>query len=200
MVKVTPSVRIKMYEENVIKKNDRIRQAWIDHVGKLTVVIAKRSMKRAPKSKSAPSYDTRVNTTFKSGKRKGQRRSFIRRGKYSRPGQPPRQRSEGINLKSMSYDKVQFDEIVIGPIYHRTRGNAQSSFPVPGIHERGKRVKRTRRFPARPAGFFNPASPAIGPKSKVETVNYPARPYMTPALKKAMENLKRKGEQIARRA
>lgn len=200
MVKVTPSVRIKMYEGNVIKKNDRIRDAWIDHVGKLTVVIAQRSMRRAPKSKNAPSFDTVVNTTFKSGKRKGQRRTYTKRGKYSLPGEPPRQRSEGINLKSMWYDKVQFDEIVIGPIYHRTRGNIQSNFPVPGIHEHGKRVKRTRRFPARPAGFFNPASPAIGPKSKVETVKYPARPYMAPALKKAVSNLMRKGEKIARRA
>ena len=200
MVRVKPQVHVKMKSKDVLSKTDRIRGAWLDSVGKMTVKIAQRSMKPAPKSSKAPDYDTVVNTRFKSGKRKGQKRTFTRRGKYSRPGEPPRVRSQGINLKSMGYAKVQFDEIVIGPVYHPTRGNSRSTFPVPGIHEHGRRVKRSRRFPARPAGFFNSSSPAIGPKTVSETVNYPKRPYMAPALGQAMEYLKRNGERIARRA
>lgn len=200
MVRVRPDVYVKMKSKDVLSKTDRIRSAWLDSVGKVTVKIAQRSMKPAPTSTKAPSYDTVVNTTFKSGKRKGQKRTFTRRGRYSRPGEPPRVRSKGINLRSMAYAKVQFDEIVIGPVYHPTRGNSRSSFPVPGIHEHGRRVKRTRRFPARPAGFFNVSSPAIGPKTVSETVTYPPRPYMAPALGKAVEYLKRNGERIARRA
>lgn len=85
------------------------------------------------------------------------RDSLRKRKGPSRPGEPPHVHGKQLRQILYAYDPAG-QEVVIGP-----KGLSARRLPVPAIHEFGADVVRRR-------------------DGKVETAEYPARPYMLPAL------------------
>ena len=194
---------------------------------KLAIKISRDSMKRAPKNvlkaqaagRPFQKYDERVVTTFKSGKKKGQRREFTRKGLYSAPGSPPRHRAPGMGgLKAQTFDRVSPTEVVYGPLlFEDSYANKTNSDEHPYIHEHGGTFTRTIKFKSRKRKKSKLGRPKtnsefqrvkaakkrgdrLPSRTAAERVRYPKRPYMIPAQNKAFGKIMRKVRSIARRA
>lgn len=199
----------------------RVSRAILEETAKLGIKISQQSMKRAPKRKSAPRFDTPTVGTFKSGKRKGQTRRYVKRGKFSRPGQPPRYRSSnrGQSLKNQKFAYTSKDSLIFGPMFFKSFGNDNGDRVVPNIHEFGglvraqpssrrakkkdKRGPREGRLAASKKPKRNRVKKSAAPEVKVQlSVNkmYPSRPFVGPAGNKAFEIImKGRGTRIARK-
>lgn len=127
--------------------HDEFKKEVLSQSADLTIDIAKKSLRRAPKGvlkaraagKPFLQQDQRVTTTFKSGRRKGQTREFTRRGFNSAPGSPPRHHAPGNGgLRSMTRAFLNRDEIQYGPKGFTDSWNAQNAnASLPYVHEAG---------------------------------------------------------------
>jgi len=99
-------------------------------------------------------------------------RSSIRKSKkISEPGKPPRAHSPEPNLRTIvfAYERHK-QEVVVGPVLLRSK--AQSTDPVPGLQEHGRKttlVRETKRRTTRRVIRIRP------------------RPFMGPAMQKEVE-------------
>lgn len=121
----------------------------------------------------------------------GQRR--FRRGRYSRPGNPPYVHQSGnAGLRDIRYDvDVTRGYALIGPVDH-PGSSKTSSTKVTALHEFGGRTT------LRPSLKTQRRRRAQGKKPvRPRSVSYSERPYMFPALKKVLpkigQRLKRDG-------
>jgi hypothetical protein len=226
---VNANVRVDKKFTEFTGRYDNFKREVLLQAGKLTVDISKKSMKRVGKGikkkvaagKPVQQYDEKVTTTFKSGKKKGQLREFIRGGLYSAPGQPPKNR-RNPGLKAQKFVFVDRDTIRYGPLGFRDTVNAKTTnASLPYIHESGGTFMRTLKFPSRKKKKSNLGPPKTnqdfkrlqsfkkGRKGSKDTlprltvtgsVRYPKRPFMKPAQDKAHKVLQRKLKSIARRS
>lgn len=147
------------------------------------VLIAKRSMKKAPK---------RPKSRFgqlKAYSRRSQKygRYYWQKGMYSRPGQPPfwtegkppskpgGRAIPGGQLRNLiSYQRLGYAHFKMGPKVFSRR----SGVSVPELHEHGGTVRTKYN------SYLDRSGKRIN-RPKVGIARYPARPYMAPAMQKA---------------
>ena len=205
--------------------SERFYEKLTGETAKLAIKISQDSMKRAPKNvlkaqaagRPFQKYDERVVTTFKSGKKKGQRREFTRKGLYSAPGSPPRHRAPGMGgLKAQRFDRISPTEVIYGPkLFRDSYANRTNSDEHPYIHEHGGTFTRTIKFKSRKrkkSRLGRPKTQSEFQRVKAAKkrgdrlpsvtvtgrVRYPKRPYMIPAQNKAFGKIMRKLTSIAR--
>lgn len=220
---IRATVRLKHRGHLVERKMDRIRDKWLSEVSAMTITIARRSMRGSPKRANAPKYDTPVVSTFKSGKKKGQERRYVRRGVHSAPGSPPKYHAGDKNrsLKNMGTDRRGPNTWIAGPLRFNSYSNRTTSDTVPQVHEFGgtfirrKKIKARRRKASEENNLplaaskedwkrimrsKKKSSSMIPGKTVSESVRYPKRPFMKPAHIKALMWLRRNGSRLANKA
>lgn len=181
------------------RKTDRIKREWLYGVAGSVQKFAKNSMKTVPKNPKGGKYGRQVETTYKSGKKVGQRRSYFQKGRYSAPGKPPFKRYGPPNLRTIEFSvNMRKQEVIIGPIL--LNGSRKMSRPVPNLHEFGGTVRRTYMVSAKKRaqvrsnqsrrGTASSSGQRSMMRSKTRTYKYPARPFMLPALRAGVRWLK----------
>ena len=151
-----------------------------------TMVIAKNSMRKAPKKPKSRFGNQQAYS--KRSRKFGQ--TFWRKGMYSRPGEPPfwHERTDGRTLKKIIYRKVTNGKYLVGPIIYKG-----TKYSVPDLHEFGGTV--------RPEGgdfaYFTPLG--VKRRRTPKSATYPKRPFMRPALIKAKYDKKGQGRSFVDR-
>ena len=115
--------------------------------------------------------------------------------KLSRPGEPPKTHEPSGSKPSMKEIYFHFDpgneDVVIGAIRYRTRANADTSNSVPAILEHGGSSGVYER--RNKGGAWGPASRkrSLRPwqEERVRIISIAARPFMVPALAKALPKI-----------
>lgn len=190
----SPRIRIngqvEFHDQALVRFSDRIKKEYMYQMGGALLKFAKNAVsRRAPKNADSD-HGRMVYTTWKSGKRKGQRRAYYKKGRYSAPGQPPFKRSaDPFNLSLMSFVvNLREQTLYLGPLKHK--GSKGMSRTVPNVHEFGGNVRVIRRKKKPPK--FNSYGGYMGggnsrrsnqySGSTVVTKKYDERPYMYPSL------------------
>lgn len=165
MFTVYPKFKLVFFDRSIIRTNWRaINDRPLRRAGALVKKIARQSIRR----------DTR-RRVMKSGKRG-------KYGKPSPPGRPPYSRAPGHPFKLIFNvpGPMRLSEIV-GMV-----GFEFTSNPIPGIHEHGGHVRRLVFIRHSTWGFL---SKRRGGRRVSQTVRYPKRPFMIPALRRAKARL-----------
>ena len=162
-----------------------------------TMVIAKNSMRKAPKKPKSRFGNQQAYS--KRSRKFGQ--TFWRKGMYSRPGEPPfyhesaqqtARKKQGVKpsrtLRNIMYSKVADGKYIVGPkIFKGTR------YSIPDLHEFGGTV--------RPEGgdfaYWTPLG--VKRRKTPKSATYPKRPFMRPALIKAKYDKKGQGRSFVDR-
>ena len=128
------------------------------------------------------------------------RSSIRKRKKASAPGQPPSSHEGSLKRFLLFYYDPQAETVVIGPQRTSTAATGVGGEPATQVleyggdvlmHEvqrKGRWVRRPPRAAAKEAGY--------GARTRVRRARVAARPYMAPALERAMKDLAKdwKGE------
>jgi len=136
-------------------------------------MIAHRSMKKAPAKPKSRFGNLRA---YAKGRAKyGQ--YYWRKGEYSRPGHPPFHHSNpnsSRSLRNIYFTQMGKNRYAIGP---KTFGGTK--YDLPALMEHGGTVMISTMFPYRTKRGMVKRRPGVA------MANYPARPYMLPAMVKA---------------
>ena len=165
---------------------DGITRTWLYQMGGALQKFSKNALSRRGPKNPKSRFGESVTTRYKSGKKKGQIRTFYRKGQYSAPGRPPFKRTgDPFNLSLIAFkvDMVS-KSVYVGPL--KTKGSQGMSRTVPNVHEFGGRVKNFKRRGINKVNInqtiFKKGKPLKKRVYKPRTLNYPERPYMYPSL------------------
>lgn len=200
-------MRIRVKLNRVANESDyrrafrEIKKEWLFQTSEAIRKFSINSMRKAPK-RPKTKYGQTVNTTFKSGKKKGQPRTFFQKGRYSRPGHPPFRRvarGQGLSHQDFKVNLSSYSS-KIGPVQYSGK---KARIAIPELHEFGgmqvRVVRPQRRTLAKLKGNKSMLARAYR-RQRVQKAKYPARPYMRPALEKGVSWFKRRAGKIAREA
>lgn len=180
MIALKTKFKIQYFDRSIVRTNWRkINRGPMSKAGNFVKVIAKRSIRRAGKSK-------------KTGRRTR---------KPSPAGRPPKTRAAGDPFRLIFSIPVRGGtSAVVGMV-----GFKRSRQPTPGLHEHGGRVQRTliertgggrekktgrfRKSKTRGRWVTRQGQRRFIPKKVTKMVSYPVRDFMKPALIKAAPKL-----------
>ena len=183
------TVKTNFKRKELQSKVDRAKNRWLYQFGAFGIKTSSRSMKRVPKRPAGTHGEFRV---VKSGKNKGQSR--FRRGEFSRPGDTPNRRSTGTGLHTQAFDvdekrgTVKFGPIKLNGASQRTSRLATETLEKGGtITVKPVRKRRTR---SRKRRFGS----AARQRRRPSRFTVAKRPFVLPAGKKAIINLRKRAK------